>query len=101
MTGNYEVNQQYGFIYTDCDGKVYKKEITTEGCTWVECLNDYVRFLESVFQYEIMPKVRLKEPVYLASMYEHYPDYVDPWNGEYFKDDDDEKEIGNDDLGDW
>ncbi len=101
MTDKYEVMQQYGFNYTDCDGKTYKKEISTEGATWTECLNDYVRFLESVFQYEIMPNVRIKEPVWLDVMYEHYPDYVDPWKGEYFNDDEDEKEIGNDDLGDW
>lgn len=99
MTDKYEVNQQYSFTYTDCDGKTYKKEISTEGCTWMECLNDYVRFLESVCQYEIMPSVRIKGPKYLDVMYESYPDYVDPWKGAYFNDDEDEKEIGNDDLG--
>lgn len=79
-----DVMQSYGFMYTDCEGKVYKKQIETPGATWSECMNDYVRFLESVFQYEIMPKVRLQEPVYLNMMYEHYPDYLDPWTGEYF-----------------
>lgn len=93
-----EIMQTYGFMYTDCDGKVYKKEINTSGATWMECMNDYVRFLESVFQYNIMESVRLKEPVYLSSLYEHYADYTDPWTGEYFVD---EQEIGNDDLGDW
>jgi hypothetical protein len=87
MTDKYEVNQQYGFTYVDCEGKIHKKEITTEGCTWMECVNDYVRFLESVFQYDIMSKVRIQEPVWLSSMHEHYPDYLDPWTGEYFNDD--------------
>lgn len=87
MTDNYEVSQQYSFTYTDCTGKAHKKEILTEGVTWAECLNDYVRFLESVFQYEIMPKVRIQEPGWLDSMFEHYPDYLDPWTGEYFNDD--------------
>lgn len=87
MTDKYEVNQQYGFAYTDCEGKTYKKEITTEGCTWMECVNDYVRFLESVFQYDIMSKVRIQEPVWLSAMREHHPDYLDPWTGEYFTDD--------------
>jgi hypothetical protein len=100
MTDKNEVMQQYGFVYVDCDGKTYKKEITTEGCTWMECMNDYVRFLESIFQYNIMNNVRLREPVYLSSMYEHYSDYIDPWTGEYFSDED-EVEVGNDDLGDW
>jgi hypothetical protein len=86
MTDKNEIMQQYGFVYVDCDGKTYKKEIVTEGSTWMECLNDYVRFLESVFQYSIMNKVRLQEPVYLSSIYEHYSDYLDPWTGEYFVD---------------
>ena len=84
MSDKYEVNQQYSFTYTDCDGKTYKKEISTEGCTWLECLNDYVRFLESVFQYDIMEKVRIQEPVWMDAMYEHYPHYIPEWTGEYF-----------------
>jgi hypothetical protein len=101
MTDKNEAMQQYGFVYVDCNGKTYKKEIVTEGCTWMECMNDYVRFLESIFQYNIMNNVRLREPVYLSSMYEDYSDYIDPWTGEYFVEGDDEKEAGNDDLGDW
>jgi hypothetical protein len=96
-----EMMQTYSFTYTDCDGKKYEKTITTPGMTWTECMNDYVRFLESIFQYNIMDSVRLKEPVWMKSMYEHHSDYLDPWTGEYFVEGDDEKEVGNDDLGDW
>jgi len=96
-----EMMQTYSFTYTDCDGKKYEKTITTPGMTWTECMNDYVRFLESIFQYGIMDSVRLKEPVWMKSMYEHHSDYLDPWTGEYFVEGDDEKEVGNDDLGDW
>lgn len=74
----------YSFSYTDCDGKTYEKTITTPTDTWTECMNDYVRFLESIFQYNIMDSVRLKEPVWLTSIYEHHPDYLDPWTGAYF-----------------
>lgn len=84
MNDNDEAMQTYGFMYTDCNGKVYNKEISTFGATWMECMNDYVRFLESVFQYDIMSKVRLEEPIWLSSMYEHHHDYLDPWTGEYF-----------------
>jgi hypothetical protein len=101
MTDKNEMMQTYSFTYIDCDGKKYEKTITTPGMTWTECMNDYVRFLESIFQYNIMNNVRLREPMYLSSMYEHYSDYVDPWTGEYFVEGDDEKETGNDDLGDW
>jgi hypothetical protein len=55
-------------------------------------MNDYVRFLESIFQYGIMDSVRLKEPVWMKSMYEHHSDYLDPWTGEYFVEDGDELE---------
>jgi len=101
--------QKYSFTYTDCEGKKYEKTITTPGCTWMECMNDYVRFLESIFQYDIMDKVRLKEPAYLSSMYEHYSDYIDPWTGEYFVDgpaevdqqeEEDDEDFGNPGLSD-
>ena len=101
MTDKNETMQQYGFVYVDCDGKTYKKEIFTEGCTWMECMNDYVRFLESIFQYNIMDNVRLKEPIWMKSMYEHHSDYLDPWTGEYFVEGDDEIEIGPDELEKW
>lgn len=93
---NDDIMQTYSFSYTDCDGKKYEKTISTAGCTWLECMNDYVRFLESVFQYNIMNNVRLKEPVWLTSMHEHYSDYIDPWTGEYFV----EQEEDNEDTGD-
>jgi hypothetical protein len=83
-----EIMQTYSFTYTDCNGKTYKKEITTDGCSWMECMNDYVRFLESIFQYNIMDSVRIKEPVWMGYMLEHHSDYLDPWTGEYFNDSD-------------
>ena len=95
MSDKDEAMQQYGFVYVDCDGKTYKKEIITGGATWMECMNDYVRFLESIFQYNIMDSVRLKEPAYLASMYEHYSDYLNPWTGEYFVEEEQDEDTGN------
>lgn len=84
-----DVMQSYGFMYTDCEGKVYNKQIENPGATWPECMNDYVRFLESIFQYDIMSKVRLQEPMWLTVMYEHH-DWLDPWTGEYFTKDEEE-----------
>lgn len=96
-----DIMQTYSFSYTDCNGKKYDKTITTPGVTWMECMNDYVRFLESIFQYNIMNNVRLKEPVYLSSMYEHYSDYLDPWTGEYFvEQEEDNEDFGNPGLSD-
>lgn len=91
---NDDIIQTYSFTYTDCEGKKYEKTITTPGATWMECLNDYVRFLESIFQYNIMKQVRIEEPAYLSAMYENFSDYIDPWTGEYFVKDEDE-DTGN------
>lgn len=95
-----DIMQTYSFTYTDCNGKQYEKTITTPGCTWMECMNDYVRFLESIFQYNIMDSVRLKEPAYLASLYDHYSDYVDPWTGYYFGEEEQDEDTGNPGLSD-
>ena len=90
-----EIEQIYGFTYTDCEGKEYSTEIKTPGATWKECLNDYIRFLESIYQYDIMSKVRLKDDVFRRNLLERYPyDFVDPWQGEYFVD----EEESEDDL---
>ena len=81
---NDDIMQQYGFIYLDCNGKEHAKTIKTAGATWHECLDDYVKFLESIFGYDIKSQVRLEEPKWLESMYEHHPEWLDPWTGEYF-----------------
>jgi hypothetical protein len=83
-----EIMQRYSFSYTDLDGKEYIKTIKTPGVTWYECLDDYVKFLESVFGYALMDKVRLREPAWLDMMHEHDPYYDDPWTGGYFADED-------------
>lgn len=79
-----EINQNYSFSYTDCNGKVYTKTIETPGATWHECLDDYVKFLGSVFGYDIKKQVRLEEPAWLDTMYNYHPAWIDPWTGEYF-----------------
>ena len=97
MIDNDETMQTYGFSYIDCDGKAYKKEINTPGATWHECMDDYVKFLESIFGYAIKPQVRLEKPVWLESMYRHHTDWLDSWTGEYFtKDEELNKEEGID-----
>jgi hypothetical protein len=53
-------------------------------------MDDYVKFLESVFGYAIKPRVRLEQPMWLDTMYEYHSDYIDPWTGEYFVKEDEE-----------
>lgn len=91
MNDNEEIAQTFGFTYVNCDGKTYKQEIATPGATWHECMDGYVKFLETVFGYPIKPQVRLEEPKWLEIMYEHHADWLDPWTGEYFVKEDEEE----------
>jgi hypothetical protein len=79
-----EDKTEYAFKYTDCNGKVYNTTIQQPGPTWMECLNDFVGFLESVYKYDIRSKVRLSDDQELKDV----PwGYIDPWSGEYFNKD--------------
>lgn len=82
---NYEDQTEYAFKYTDCDGKVYNTTIQQPGPTWMEALDDFVGFLESVYKYDIRSKVRLSEEQELKWS------YIDPWSGEYFTKDEEEE----------
>ena len=88
---NNEDQTEYAFRYTDCDGKAYSTTVDNPGPTWMECLDDFVNFLESVYKYDIRSKIRIKEPAY-QRMVENEAGYLDPWHGEYFTDDEDSKE---------
>ena len=100
MSVKEEIMQTFGFSYMDFNGKVYKQEIQTPGATWHECMDGYVKFLESVFGYPIKPQVRLEEPCWLDSMYEYHPEWIDPWTGEYFVDEEDDENISSAGLSD-
>lgn len=91
MIDDTEDQTEYSFQYTDCDGKTYNTTIQKPGPTWMEALDDYVSFLESVYKYDIRSKVRVKEPVYQRWV-ENEAGYIDPWNGEYFTDEPEEVE---------
>ena len=86
-----EYKTEYAFRYTDCDGKAYSTTVDNPGPTWMECLDDFVSFLESVYKYDIRSNIRIKEPAY-QRMVENEAGYLDPWHGEYFTDDEDSKE---------
>lgn len=86
---NNEDQTEYAFRYTDCTGKVYNTTIEKPGPTWMEALDDYVNFLESVFKYDIRSKIRLHENQELKDA----PwSYIDPWSGEYFSVEDEEED---------
>jgi hypothetical protein len=86
-----EDKTEYTFRYIDCDGKTYTSQFENPGPTWMEALDDFVGFLESVYKYDIRSKIRIKEPAY-QRMVENEAGYLDLWHGEYFTDDEDSKE---------
>lgn len=75
--------EYYGFTYKDCDGKVYSTKIEKDGIMWSDALHDYIRFLESIYGYEIKSKVRIEAPKWLHLMQEE-GDFFDPWSENYF-----------------
>ncbi len=87
-----EDQTQYTFRYIDCNGKTYTSQFEQPGPTWMECLDDFVSFLESVYKYDIRSKIRLRDDQQLKSA----PwSYIDPWSGEYFtKDEEDNGDMG-------
>jgi hypothetical protein len=80
---NKEDQTEYSFRYADCEGKVYNTVIENPGATWMEALDDYVRFLESIYKYDIRSQVRIQEPKYQHLVKDDWG-YIDPWTGEYF-----------------
>jgi hypothetical protein len=91
-----EMEQEYSFSYTDCDGKVYQTTIKTPDCTWLEALDDFVKFLESVFKYEIQSKIRVEQPFWmkLDNLDAESLAYLEchGWQGQYFSRDEEEIE---------
>ena len=86
---NIEDHTEYAFRYTDCDGKVYNTAIQQPGPTWMEALDDFVNFLESVYKYDIRSKVRLRDDQQLKN---NSWSYIDPWKGEYYVPEEEPKE---------
>ena len=84
-----EDHTEYAFRYTDCDGKVYNTTIQQPGPTWMEALDDFVSFLESVYKYDIRSKVRLRDDQQLKN---NPWSYIDPWKGEYYVPEEESKE---------
>ncbi len=84
-----EDHTAYSFQYVDCDGKVYTTKFNNPGPTWMECLDDFVSFLESVYKYDIRSKIRLRDDQQVKN--NPWP-YIDPWSGEYYVPEEESKE---------
>ena len=89
--------EYYGFEYKDCDGKVYKTRIETTDHTWDEILNDFVKFLENVYGYEIMHKIKVQEPMWLSL---DNADDLWRWKGPRWTKDEEDADTDNPGLSD-
>ena len=93
MTDNNE--EYFAFEYRDEDGKKYYTRVTGN-YLWSDVLEDFVRFLEGIYKYNIKDQIRLQQPPWL-DFRDNY-DMWDPWINHYFEiDEDDEEEEINED----
>lgn len=82
----------YGFVYQDDDGKRYKAQYENTGESWTEALEDFIRFLESIYKYDIKSQVKIKAPAW--ANYKNI-DWFDPWENNYFYEDEDDSNSSN------
>lgn len=85
----------YSFSYTDSDGVKRSHIIESQEFTWTMLLNEYVRFLEGIFQYEIMDKISIEAAEWHKNCNEFEIPMLSGWWGkfhpaEYFEDDGEE-----------
>lgn len=82
MNDNEDTTVSYGFAYRDFEGKHHKHEVIMDEVTWPEMLNDFVRFMESIYGYEILPSIRIEYPRYCINS--------EAWQGKCFINDTEE-----------
>ncbi len=82
----------FGFEHVDYDGKRYYMQVSGLD-RWSDVLEDFVRFLESLYKYNIKDQIRIKAPEWLRNTDDEM-DWYDPWVNHYFypNDDDDEQD---------
>ena len=87
-------NEEYfAFEHRDGDGKKYYTRVTGND-QWPDVLEDFVRFLEGIYKYNIKDQIRLQQPPWLDFM-DNY-DMWDPWINHYFEIDTKEEEADED-----
>lgn len=85
----------YSFSYTDSDGVKRSHIIESQDFTWTMLLNEYVRFLEGVFQYEIMDKISIEAAEWHKNCSEFEIPILSGWWGKFH--DSDEEDINDPD----
>ena len=73
----------YSFSYTDSDGVKRSHIIESQDFTWTMLLNEYVRFLEGIFQYEIMDKISIEAAEWHKNCSEFEIPVLSGWWGKF------------------
>ncbi len=89
-------NQQeyYAFEHRDYDGKVIYTRVSGDD-RWPSVLEDFVRFLEGIYKYNIKDQIRLEKPFWVDFDTEN--EIYDPWRDHYFEIDTEEEEQDDED----
>lgn len=81
----------FGFEYVDYDGKRYYLQVSGLD-RWSDVLEDFVRFLESLYKYNIKDKIRIQEPAWVKYSTETEINWNDPWVNHYFYPEDEDEQ---------
>ena len=91
MTDNNE--EYFAFEHQNYDGKKYYTRVSGDG-RWPDVLEDFVRFLEGIYKYNIKDQIRLEKPFWVGLDTDN--EIYDPWSNHYFEIDTEEEEVTDD-----
>lgn len=72
----------FAFEHRDYDGKTIYTRVSGDD-RWSDVLEDFVRFLEGIYKYNIKDQIRLEKPAWYGLDSEL--DMADPWHYHYFE----------------
>lgn len=90
---NDKIEEYFAFEHRNIDGKVYYTRVSGDE-RWPDVLEDFVRFLEGIYKYNIKDQIRLQQPFYVGM--DDEVDMLDPWIHHYFEIDTSEEEEQDD-----
>lgn len=77
-----DVKEYFAFEHQTYEGKIYYTKVSGDEC-WPDVLEDFVRFLESIYKYNIKDHIRLEKPAWADLDTEN--EIYDPWQNHYFE----------------
>lgn len=90
---NDKQQEYFAFEHRNYEGKVFYTRVSGDE-RWPDVLEDFVRFLEGIYKYNIKDQIRLEKPFWVDFDTEN--EIYDPWRDHYFEIDTDEEEVETD-----